>query len=348
MTQPKVTVIVPFYNSKRYIRECVESLSNQTLAELEIICVDDGSTDDSPDIVRECAKKDDRIKLISKPNKGYGHSMNLGMSLATGEYMGILESDDYAPSGMFERLYDIAKSNNLDFIKADFSRFYRINGIETEETVRICGLRPSLYNKILNPSVDPELLDVVMNTWAGIYKIDFLKKFDIKHNETPGASYQDNGFWFQTFCLGTKIMFLNEIYYHLRRDNPDSSVRNTGKVYCVSEEYEFILDFLKRNPDLYKRFIYMFHKKKYQSYLFTTDRIDDAYRMEFLEYIREEFLEALSSGELAKEVFSAYDWRNLTKLLKSAEDFYNWRHGPYNLINWIKTIRKEFLKKYNL
>ncbi len=348
MIRPKVSVIVPFYNSEIYIQECLESLLNQSLTELEILCIDDGSTDDSLRIVKECRERDDRIKLISKPNKGYGHSMNLGMSLATGEYVGILESDDYILPNMFERLYDVVKNNNLDFVKSDFSKFYRTDGVETTEVVRICRLRPSLYGKVLNPSVTPELLDVIMNTWTGIYKLDFLRKFDIRHNESPGASYQDNGFWFQTFCLGERVMFLNEIFYHVRRDNPYSSVKNTGKVYCMTEEYEFILNFLKGNPDLYKRFINMYHKKKYQAYLFTMDRIDDSYRMEFLEYIRKEFLDAVSSGELVKEVFSTYDWRSMKRLLKSAEEYYNWRFDSSSLRNRIKSVKKEIFNRFNL
>lgn len=347
MTRPKVSVVVPFYNSEEYIQECLESLLNQSLTELEILCIDDGSTDNSLSIVKEYCERDSRMRLVSKPNKGYGHSMNVGMGLATGEYVGILESDDYILPGMFERLYGVVKNNDLDFVKSDFSKFYRTDGIETTEVVRICRLRPSLYGKILNPSINPELLDVIMNTWTGIYKLDFLRRFDIRHNETPGASYQDNGFWFQTFCLGTRVMFLNEIFYHVRRDNPDSSVKNTGKVYCMTEEYEFILDFLKRNPDLYKRFINMYHKKKYQAYLFTMDRIDDSYRMEFLEQIRKEFLDAISSGELTKEVFSAYDWRSMTRLLKSAENYYNWRFDPSTLRNRIKSVKNEVFKKLN-
>src|SRR5690554_5825547 len=98
--RPKVTVIVPFFNSENYIRECIESLVNQTLKELEIICINDGSTDGSYEIVQEYAQRDDRIVLISKYNTGYGHSMNLGLSLAKGEYIGILESDDYVVSSM--------------------------------------------------------------------------------------------------------------------------------------------------------------------------------------------------------------------------------------------------------
>lgn len=328
--RPKVTVIVPFYNSEKYICECVESLLNQTLKELEIICIDDGSTDDSSNIVQGYAQRDDRIILISKPNKGYGHSMNLGLDLAKGEYVGILESDDYVVSSMFERLYDVANKNDLDFVKSDFSRFYRIGDIEINQVDKICKGNHSWYCRLLNPSVDPNLLNIHMHTWTGIYKSEFIDKYGIRYNETPGASYQDIGFWFQTFCLANRAMFLNETFYHLRRDNPNSSIRNKEKVYSAAEEYEFILEFLKENPDMYEHFIRMYHKKKYNIYMFTLNRIDDRYRLEFLELIQKEFSQAQSDGELEDGRFTSKEWNDLLSIMGSPKRYYKSKR-----IKWI-------------
>ena len=104
MNTPKVSVVIPCYNVEKYLHQCLDSVVNQTLKELEIICVNDGSKDSTLAIIQEYAARDDRIRIVDKPNGGYGESMNRGFDLATGEYIGIIESDDYAELDMFEKL----------------------------------------------------------------------------------------------------------------------------------------------------------------------------------------------------------------------------------------------------
>ena len=101
---PKISVIIPVYNVEKYLRECLDSVINQTLADIEIILVDDGSPDNCPQICDEYALKDNRIKVIHKENGGYGSAMNVGLEKATGEYIGIVEPDDYIDSKMYEDL----------------------------------------------------------------------------------------------------------------------------------------------------------------------------------------------------------------------------------------------------
>lgn len=98
---PAVSVLIPCFNVERYVRECLDSVVNQTLGDLEILCINDGSTDATPDILREYAARDARIRIIDKPNSGYGDSMNRGLDAASGEYIGIVESDDRAEPDMF-------------------------------------------------------------------------------------------------------------------------------------------------------------------------------------------------------------------------------------------------------
>ena len=101
----KVSIIVPTYNVEQYLPECMESIVGQTLKDLEIICVNDGSTDSSLDILKKYAAADDRIIIIDKKNEGYGRAMNDGLDRATGEYVGIVEPDDYVDLHMYEDLY---------------------------------------------------------------------------------------------------------------------------------------------------------------------------------------------------------------------------------------------------
>ncbi len=110
----KISVIVPVYNVEEYLRECLDSVVNQTLSDLEIICINDGSTDNSLKILKEYAKKDSRIKVIDKKNEGLSATRNLGIDIATGEYIGFLDSDDWIDLDFYEKLYDAAKKYKAD------------------------------------------------------------------------------------------------------------------------------------------------------------------------------------------------------------------------------------------
>ena len=194
---PKVSVIVPVYNVEPYLRECMESLVRQTLKDIEIICVNDGSTDGSPAILKEYAARDSRIVLVDKENGGYGLAMNIGLDRAAGEYVGIVEPDDFAALTMYEDLYNAAKENDLDLVKADFKRFYTEGDRETYIRTRL-SREDADYGIVFKPAEKPDCFFWVMNTWSGIYRLSFLREKGIRHNETPGAAFQDNGFRFQT------------------------------------------------------------------------------------------------------------------------------------------------------
>ena len=174
----KVSIIVPIYNVEQYLVECMESIVHQTLKDIEIICVNDGSTDNSLKIIQDYAQKDNRIVIIDKQNEGYGKGMNDGLDKATGEYVGIVEPDDYVDLHMYEDLYKIAHENDLDVIKADFYRFVYKNGtlIATYNQLSKDGTG---YNQIVNPKEHPQVFRYILNTWSGIYKREMLEKYHI-------------------------------------------------------------------------------------------------------------------------------------------------------------------------
>lgn len=311
----KVSIILPIFNVSQYLRQCLDSVIGQTLKEIEIICVNDGSTDDSLDIIYEYAEKDDRIVVITGPNGGYGKAMNKGLDRATGEYIGIVEPDDYVLPEMFEELYAVAKKNNLDFVKSDFYRFTNDeHGKENLEYVYIDSTK-TRYNELLFPTWQPSCIRFTLNTWTGIYRREFIEKYGIRHNETAGASFQDNGFFFQTFAYGERAMIVNKAYYKNRRDNPNSSVKSKEKVYCMNVEYDHIRDLLMRDPEIWDRFQYMYWWKKYHNYWFTYNRIDDSYKEEYMERMCQEFRRALQLGQLSKLIFTEYEWETIQKMI---------------------------------
>lgn len=335
-TNIKVSIIVPVCNVEDYLSECLDSCINQTLQDIEIICVNDGSSDNSLKILEEYANKDNRVKIIDKDNAGYGHSMNIGMDLALGEYIGIVESDDFVELDMYEKLYNLASLHKLDFIKADFYRFsYDGQGNIKKRLDRVAARAPDVYNKIVNPKDDTRVFHLVMQTWSGIYNRNFLISHNIRHNETPGASYQDNGFWFQTFMFANRIYFYDEAFYMNRRDNPNSSVYNKGKVYCMHAEYEYIKNILNKHPDLYNLFKYQFSRKKFLNFLFTYNRISDEFKWEYLFSIQDELKKAIIHSEIDWDDFDDKDRIKLELILKNPKEvFFN-------------DIRKSFVKENN-
>ena len=114
----KVSVIVPVYNTEKYLEKCLNSLINQTLHDIEVICVNDGSTDNSLNILNQYAQKDNRIKIINQENKMQGAARNAGTQIAAGEYIGFVDSDDWIDLDYFEKLYNAATKYNLDIALA--------------------------------------------------------------------------------------------------------------------------------------------------------------------------------------------------------------------------------------
>ena len=317
----KVSIIIPTYNVEEYLEECMDSVVRQTLQDIEIICINDGSTDGSLEILKRYAQNDKRIIIVDKENGGYGIGMNIGLDKATGEYIGIVEPDDFVPLNMYEDLYNIAEKENLDFVKADFYRFKRSGNGNMDLVYNHLSKNEEDYNVVFNPSTDPKTLLYIMNTWSGIYRRSFLEEYHIRHNETPGASFQDNGFFWQTFIYAKRAMIINKPYYMNRRDNPNSSVHNPDKVYCINKEYDFIREILMQDKKIWNRFKYIYWVKKLSNYLATVKRIGEEYKREYIRAISKEFCQAEELGELKKDVFTEEQWKKLQFLMRDPEGF---------------------------
>lgn len=320
----KVSVVVPVYNVGNYLRECLDSIRVQTLKELEIICVDDGSTDSSAQILDEYAKKDDRFRIVHKVNEGYGKAMNVGISMAASPYVGIVESDDWIEPHMYETLYRLMEERQADVVKADYYEFY-----EGDEGTRIERYVPcisesrlghylpfdrerfgrllGLYDTVFDIRDHEEAFLFEKYTWSGLYRRKFLKENSILHNESPGASYQDNGFWFQTMVKAERISFTGQAFYHYRIDNLNSSIHSREKVFAVCDEYDFVNGILETMEDGDRFF-------KWSGYFKIVDCIDnitrvaDEYKEALTERIKKEFLLAADRKEVDAALYADH-WR---------------------------------------
>lgn len=348
--KPKVSIVVPVCNVENYLRECIDSILAQTLKEIEIICVNDGSTDNSLNILRDYEKKDSRIRVISKENSGYGNTMNVGMEAANGEYIGIVESDDYIENNMFERLYKTACQYDVEIVKSDHYIFSTKEGKQQKQLQAICP--EQYYGKIINGNTCPELFNFSMMNWTGIYKRQFIENNKILHNETPGASFQDNGFWFQAMSLAKRIVLINEAFYYYRQDNPNSSINRKEKVFCICDEYSYIQEFLERNQELATQYYMIFFSKKVFNYLHFYHKAASEFKLEFLHRVAKELEVDLKNPYMDREKIDPWLFEMINRIIDSPELFYyedkQWetkelRDKSYQLLLELRNS-KEFLK----
>ena len=181
---PKVSVIVPVYNVEKYLRKCLDSVVNQTLEDIEIICIDDGSTDSSGAILDEYAQKNKRIKVIHKKNEGQSIARNIGINLAQGEYIGFVDSDDWISTGFYEKLYSEAIKYGADISITSIDRIYSENNIKKLINIQEHKQSSDLLEKFALASLPKN--NYVVNK---IYKTDFLRMNNLFF--IPGIFWED-------------------------------------------------------------------------------------------------------------------------------------------------------------
>ena len=312
---PRISIIIPIYNVNKYLRECLDSIINQTLKTIEIICVNDGSTDNSLEIIKEYIY-DNRIIIINKNNSGYGDSMNQGLNIASGEYIGIVESDDFIDINMFENLYKITKKGDIDIIRSNFYLYWEKN---KKEALNFKILK-NLYNKIFNPMELQNIFLVQPSIWAGIYKKLFLIKNNIKFLTTPGASYQDTSFFYKTLYKANKIFCTKKAFYYYRQTNSNSSVNNNtlNKVIFAHIELNEIEKFIKKDIKLYNKNQRYFNTKKIMTLLWNLNRVDK--KKQYNKILYKEIYEILKSDNYIHEQFNNFEINFLNCLKNNGEE----------------------------
>lgn len=244
MGEIKVSVIIYVKNTVNYIEQCIRSVMNQTLREIEILIVDGGSTDGSAEIIEKLREEDSRIRIFYN-DASVGAQFNLGLRKARGQYIGICEADDYILSEMYEKQYQIASENKLDVIRAGYYQFFHINGKEYRFVLRSC-YQNTLMEKVIITDKKTFFLEQGINGfWNGLYRRQFLLDNHIWMNETRGAAYQDISFSFLTQLYAERIWFMEEAFYCYRIDNPNASVNSLRGIELHRKEYEELQKRLK-------------------------------------------------------------------------------------------------------
>ena len=326
---PKVSVIIPVYNVEKYLSQCLDSALKQTLTDIEFICVNDGSIDKSGEILAAYAAKDRRIKVINQTNGGYGKAINTGLAAATGEYVGILESDDWADENMYASLYQTAAENNLDVVKADF-----YNAWSDGRKKRVCLGKDGDYNKVFRLKPQHYIPKIWGSIWSALYKRSFLLKHDIRVSETGGASYQDTGFIFKTNICAERMMLTDGAYLNYRQDNIASSVKNRDKVFSLSKEYEEIEQYLQQHDLDQWQNLYML--RRCEGCFWNLSRLSASNRSLYLSQEKKFLLSVLGNRVIKTMGLSSKKIYKL-ELLKFSENLFLQRYKLHDLMLKIRS-----------
>ena len=311
MRNPLISIIIPVYNTKQYLQECIESVINQTYTNLEIIAIDDGSTDGSGQILDEYGKSDSRIKVIHKENAGVSAARNTGLDIAAGDYIGFVDSDDYCATDMFEQLVKTAMTESADAVVCAFigdkkntaSSLMTFNGIEAiVEIQKATIFMGHLHNKLLKK-------ELVSN---------------IKLDEQI-TILEDILFLNYALMQAGKVVYINkELYYY--RENMQSALRNPqfkpSYLTRIAASEEIVRFFEKYLPDS----LYWANKNLLNSYFFVIDKISCSSNSK--EYKKE----LKNAVQMYKKLFDRSYLDDLSKVSKLFYLALKLGYGPYKFL----------------
>ena len=236
---PEISVVVPVYNVRDYLRKNIESILAQTFTDYELILVNDGSKDDSLSILREYEQKDPRITVIDKPNGGLSEARNAGMAIASGKYIQFIDSDDFVEPQLLEKCRQKLEETGADMVIFDIYQYFLATG--KKEIIANTYDASGVYSIRTNP----ELIVSIQNcAWNKMYKLSLLKDNDIIY--PWGCYYEDLGTTYRLLARCDKVAFINEPLYDYLQDRPGN----------ITHQFNFsvyhVLDMVKLTLDDYK------------------------------------------------------------------------------------------------
>ena len=307
---PKVSIIIPVYNTAPWLEECLNSVIHQTIDEIEIICVNDASTDASLTILEKYAEKDTRIKIISIPeNKGQSHARNIGINMATGEYIYFLDSDDFISLNAAELLYNRAKEGDLDILFFDANSIFESEGMKKKH-VNYCSYRKTdcgdkavkgetLFRRFLDHD------EWVAEVPRQFYSSELIKGNGLRFYE--GIIHEDVLFSFQCVMSANSVLYIPDRLFNRRfrtnsTINADKSARNFCGRFCTT----YYINQYVHEKNLYSGSIrsYIARLNNEAISLFQKYRTDVYAEIEKLN--NQELLEALRQFEALQDVYCAY------------------------------------------
>lgn len=321
----KVSILMPSLNVRPYVEECMDSVVGQTYSELEILVVDAGSTDGTLEALEQYAKIDKRIKIFHSFKKSYGYQMNLALEMATGEYVAIVETDDYIADDMIETLLSVAEQRKVDYVKG-FAKTITLSesGEYIISNTDRYIMKKGYAGRILDVSQMPELLLYDIFHWCGIYKREFLN--NIRFNETPGAAFQDQGFLLKTLSSAKRAVYIEKPIYYYRLMNQNSSTYSPQGFHYIYNEYQMNYKYVM---SLERDWISFFYERmfiqvcgRYNSMYLSGHFWDEA--LEDINKIRLWLSDVVGNGYLTRERTGFEIWKKLLLFLENPRLLYEY------------------------
>lgn len=219
-----ISVIVPIFNAAPYLEQCLDSILCQNQPGMEVICLNDGSTDDSLSIMQAYANANSKVRVIDKPNEGYGATCNRGIAEARGHWISIIEPDDWIRPGMYSAMLAYAGrfDEEPDIVKTPYLRV--IDPDTPQQTIINCSYRGRVPgNRLFRIQEGIHLIQHHPSIWSALYRKDFLDANDIRFKPIPGAGWADNPFLMETMLKAQKIAYLDKPFYCYREETEEKS-----------------------------------------------------------------------------------------------------------------------------
>lgn len=282
MNEIKISVIVPIYNVEKYLKKCLDTIINQTLKEIEIICINDGSTDKSRKILEQYLKKDSRIIVIDKNNGGLSSARNAGMKIAKGEYIGFVDSDDWIDETMFEKLYNNAKENDSQMSICGVHKYDdKAKQMLYDDPYFTLGyFDESFDNRCFNHyETSGFIMDLCVMAWNKIYKRSFLEENKAVFPE--GLIFEDGPFFFSIYFKMDRVSIVREFLYYYRINRVNSIIQKGDRNFInIFDVTELMWNEIKQ-LQYFDQIKYHFLKKKFEDTVYRYVNLKNRHKKDF-------------------------------------------------------------------
>ena len=335
----KVSVILPIYNVEQYLRECLDSVVNQTLKDIEIICINDGSTDNSMSVLN--TYDDERIKVINQTNQGLSAARNVGIENANGEYICFLDSDDYLEITALEEIYGIAEDNSLDLLMFKLINFDDDTGeTEIDEYYEMEKLKNVVGENVFSyEDTNTVFFDLSVTAPAKLFRYDLIKDMRFPQN----LIYEDNAFYMEAILSAERVYFYDKHLYY-RRIRPNSITSSTERTSDWLEISNIIIQITK-DHGCYEKYGEKIYNKKFSNTFRLFSLCDEKNKPDFFKKLKKDFTQIKEENE-NDEVLNNISSR-LKFIWQSGMECETYHEFELTINNYDLESRNKNLKKRN-
>lgn len=286
----KVSVVIPVYNVEDYLGECLDSVINQTLTDIEVICVNDGSTDNSLEILNDYASKDDRITVIDQENGGHAVATNRGMKLAKGDFLYLMDSDDIVDIHALEETVKVAEERDVDFVIFQAINYYMdTDELVEQENYSMNELADFVGDSVFNwRDIKDYVFSITVTPWSKIYKREFIEKNGCKFPE--GFVFDDNIFFWEVLFSAERITFYRKHLFKRRWHSASSTMSGNRNFLDSIEIFKILWKTFKRFGT-FEDFKEILYKRRVSTGYWRLKTIKKAYRQEYFDKYKSSLLE---------------------------------------------------------